>query len=31
MIVKIKSERDIPNVREIKPTKFEKSKEKRVF
>ena len=28
MIVKIKSERDIPNVREIKPIEFEKSKVK---
>ena len=28
MIVKIKSEKDIPNVREIKPTEFEKPKEK---
>ncbi len=28
MIVKIKSEKDIPNVRVIKPTEFEKPNEK---
>ena len=28
MIVKIKSEKDIPNVRAIKPTEFEKPKDK---